>query len=157
VERLVIVDRSVRVVFHAVLIGSIYLLFAGHNQPGGGFVGGLVAGAAVALRYVAGGIEEVRTVGRLRPWTILGSGLLLSATTATVPLLWGRAVLEASRWELDVPVVGHVGASTVVPFDLGVYLLVVGLVLMAFEAFGDDPDGGDVAVVVGGGDAGGPT
>ena len=68
------VDVSVRVVFHAVMVGSIYLLFAGHNQPGGGFVGGLVAGAAIALRYVAGGIDEVRPLTRLRPWTILGAG-----------------------------------------------------------------------------------
>ena len=55
-----------RVIFHAVLVGSLYLLFAGHNQPGGGFVGGLVAGAAIALRYLAGGIDEVRSLVPLR-------------------------------------------------------------------------------------------
>ena len=60
VRRIVVVDVAVRLVFLAVMVGSIYLLFAGHNQPGGGFVGGLVAGAAIALRYVAGGIDEVR-------------------------------------------------------------------------------------------------
>ena len=54
------VDVSVRVVFHAVLMMSLWLLFAGHNQPGGGFVGGLLAGSAITLRYIAGGIDEVR-------------------------------------------------------------------------------------------------
>ena len=51
--RLVTIEVSVRIVFAAVMVGSLWLLFAGHNQPGGGFVGGIVAGAAVSLRYVA--------------------------------------------------------------------------------------------------------
>ena len=67
------------------MVGSLYLLFVGHNQPGGGFVGGIVAGAAVALRYVAGGIDDVRSLSRARPWTVLGAGLLVSAVTAAVP------------------------------------------------------------------------
>ena len=73
------VDVSVRVVFHAVLLMSLWLLFAGHNQPGGGFVGGLLAGSAITLRYIAGGIDEVRGRSRFRPWTVLGAGLLLAA------------------------------------------------------------------------------
>lgn len=59
-HRSVIFDTTVRVVFDAAIVLSLYLLFAGHNQPGGGFVGGLVAAAALALRYLAGGIDEVR-------------------------------------------------------------------------------------------------
>ena len=62
--RLVTVEVSVRIVFAAVMVGSLWLLFAGHNQPGGGFVGGIVAGAAVALRYVSGGLTEVRRLSR---------------------------------------------------------------------------------------------
>lgn len=138
-KRLVILDRSVRLLFHPVMIASLYLLFAGHNQPGGGFVGGLVAGAAVAMQYVAGGIEEVRRVSRFRPWTILGSGLLLAFVTAGVPLALGRgAILESALFEMEVPLLGNVKTTSALPFDLGVYLLVVGLVLMIFEAFGDD-------------------
>jgi multicomponent Na+:H+ antiporter subunit A len=138
VTRLFVLDRSVRVTFHAVLVGSLYLLFAGHNQPGGGFVGGLVAGAAVALRYAAGGIEEVRSVSRFRPWTILGAGLLLAITTAIVPLLLGHDVLESAVLSWEAPLVGPVKVTSSLPFDMGVYLLVVGLMLMVFEAFGDD-------------------
>ena len=95
-KRLVVVDVAVRLVFSAVMVGSIYLLFAGHNQPGGGFVGGIVAGAAVALRYVAGGIDDVRSLSRAHPWTVLGAGLLLSVTTALVPVLLGGAPLESA-------------------------------------------------------------
>ena len=64
---------------------SIYLLFAGHNQPGGGFVGGLVAGSAIALRYLAGGLDAVRDISRFQPWTILGAGVVLAAVTALSP------------------------------------------------------------------------
>ncbi len=142
--RLVVLDTSVRIVFPAVLVGSVFLLFAGHNQPGGGFVGGIVAGAAVALRYVAGGIDEVRRLSRARPWTVLGVGLALAVGTATAPLLAGAPVLTSGYHKLDLPVLGSVGLSSALVFDIGVYLAVLGLALMVFESFGDDvePDRG---------------
>src|SRR6185295_14600224 len=115
-------DVSVRVVFHAVLMTSLWLLFAGHNQPGGGFVGGLLAGSAIALRYVAGGINEVRGRSRFKPWTVLGAGLLVSAVTASVPLLFGDSVLEVGLASLDVPLIGTVKVSSALAFDVGVYL-----------------------------------
>ena len=118
---------------------SLWLLFAGHNQPGGGFVGGLLAGSAITLRYIAGGIDEVRGLSRFRPWTVLGAGILLAAITATIPLLVGDGVLEVGLASLDLPVIGTVTVSSALAFDTGVYLAVVGMVLMAFEAFGDDP------------------
>ncbi|HEU0170556.1 MAG TPA: hydrogen gas-evolving membrane-bound hydrogenase subunit E [Acidimicrobiales bacterium] len=139
VRRIVVVDVAVRLVFIAVMVGSIYLLFAGHNQPGGGFVGGIVAGAAVALRYVAGGIDDVRALSRAHPWTVLGSGLLISALTVVVPVALGSAPLEHASWEADLPLLGHLKVTSALAFDVGVYLLVVGLVLMVFESFGDDP------------------
>jgi multisubunit Na+/H+ antiporter MnhB subunit len=135
----VVVDVAVRVVFAAVVVGSIYLLFAGHNQPGGGFAGGIVAGAAVALRYVAGGIDEVRALSRAHPWTVLGGGMLLAVVTALVPMAFGGAPLEHASWETDLPLLGHVKVTSALPFDIGVYLLVLGLVLMVFESFGDEP------------------
>lgn len=137
--RLVFVDTSVRVVFHVVLLMSLWLLFAGHNQPGGGFVGGLLAGSAVTLRYMAGGIDEVRGLSRFRPWTVLGTGILLAAATATIPLLVGNGVLAVGLASLDLPLIGAVTVSSALAFDTGVYLAVVGMVLMAFESFGDDP------------------
>jgi multicomponent Na+:H+ antiporter subunit A len=139
VSRHFALELSVRVIFHAVLITSLYLLFAGHNQPGGGFVGGLLVGAAIAMRYAAGGIEEIRTLARFAPWTILGTGLLLAGVTAIVPIVLGSDVLEAALFSEDLPLVGPVKATSSLPFDVGVYLLVIGLVLMVFEAFGDDP------------------
>jgi multicomponent Na+:H+ antiporter subunit A len=137
--QLVTIDVSVRIVFAAVMVGSLWLLFAGHNQPGGGFVGGIVAGAAVSLRYVSGGLPEVRRLSRGRPWMVLGAGLLIAVVTAIVPLLFGGAVLEVGAVELDPPALGHIKVSSALAFDTGVYIAVIGLAMMVFESFGDDP------------------
>lgn len=136
-RRLVTLDETVPLLFRVVMVGSIYLLFAGHNQPGGGFVGGLVAGAAISLRYIAGGIEEVRRISRWRPWTILGTGVIVAVGTAMAPVALGHSVLQAGYRPIDVPVLGKISLSSALVFDIGVYLCVVGLVLMVFEAFGD--------------------
>lgn len=138
--RSLILDTTVRLVFDATLVLSVYLLFAGHNQPGGGFVGGLVAAAAIALRYLAGGIREVRSLVRVRPWTFLSVGLALTVVTALVPLVFGRAPLDQSAHEWHVAALGQVKPTTAAIFDGGVYLIVVGLILMIFEGLGDESD-----------------
>jgi multisubunit Na+/H+ antiporter MnhB subunit len=137
-RRSVILDVTARLVFPSALTLSLYLLFAGHNQPGGGFVGGLVAGAAMGLVYAAGGIDDVRALAPVRPWTVLGTGLLIAAGTALVPLVAGGALLEHGSVELDPPLLGHVKLTSTLLFDVGVYAVVVGLVLMVLEAFGDE-------------------
>ena len=141
IRRLVFFDVSVGLIFHVVMMASVWLLFAGHNQPGGGFVGGLLAGSAITLRYIAGGMDEVRSRTRFRPWTVLGAGLLLATTTAIAPLVRGGSILEVAYRSVDVGALGTLGLSSALVFDSGVYLTVVGMVLMAFEAFGDQlPD-----------------
>ena len=138
-KRIVFVDVSAQLVFHAVLMLSLWLLFAGHNQPGGGFVAGLLAGSAIALRYIAGGMAEVRSLSRFRPWTVLGVGLLVAAVTAALPLLTGSSALDVMTTSLHLPLAGTVKISSALVFDVGVYITVIGMVLMVFEAFGDEP------------------
>jgi multisubunit Na+/H+ antiporter MnhB subunit len=142
---MVTIEVSVRIVFAAVMLGSLWLLFAGHNQPGGGFVGGIVAGAAVSLRYVSGGLPEVRRLSRGKPWMVLGAGLLISVVVAIVPLLLGGEVLQTGSHTFDVPLLGSVKVTSALFFDIGVYLAVIGLAMMVFESFGDDPLPDDVA------------
>lgn len=134
-----IVDVSTRLVTVSTVVLSLYLLAAGHNQPGGGFIGGLVGGAAIALAYVGGGLERVRALTRLAPWTILGAGLLIASASALVPLVFGGDVLEQDFVTFkDVPLLGKVKPTSALVFDTGVYLVVIGMVLMAFEALGED-------------------
>lgn len=133
-----VVDASVRLLFASIGVLSLYFLFAGHNQPGGGFVGGLTAGAAISLVFVAGGLDSVRALLPTRPWVVLGSGLAAAVGTALTPIALGGAVLEHALFTLDLPVIGTLKATSALPFDIGVYLVVVGLVLMAYEAFGEE-------------------
>ena len=140
-----IMDTTAGLVFHSAIVLSLYLLFAGHNQPGGGFVGGLVAGAAVAVYYVAGGIDDVRSLTPLQPWTVLGGGLVLASLAAVVPLVVGGDVMQSGVVELDLPLLGHAKVGSTLVFDAGVYAVVVGLVLMVFEAVGEEPGAEDRA------------
>jgi len=137
-QRVFILDQSIKVLYQSILVLALYFEFAGHNLPGGGFVGGLMAGAAVSLRYVSGGAQAVRTTFRAPSHVIMGVGLFLSATTALVPVLLGGTVLEHAEFERTLPIFGKVKIVSALPFDAGVFLVVVGLILMAFAAFGDD-------------------
>ena len=145
-RRSLILDTTVRLVFDAALVLSLYLLFAGHNQPGGGFVGGLVAAAAVALRFVAGGFDEVRALFRLRPWTFSSVGLALVVGSALWPLVVADAPLEQRAFEAQLLVLGKVKITTATVFDAGVYLIVLGLVLTLLDALGDADADADAGV-----------
>lgn len=139
-RRSLILDTVVRLVFDVALVLSVYLLFVGHNQPGGGFIGGLVAAAGIALRYIAGGIDEVLSSLRVRPWIFPAVGLGLAAGTASWSLLSGGPPLDQQAFEWHLWALGELHLTTATLFDTGVYLIVVGLILMIFEGLGDDLD-----------------
>ena len=92
-------------------------------------VGGLVAGAAFVLRYLSGGRAVLRAAVPVDPAVPLGLGLVLATLTSLSSLATGGQLLESGVLELDLPVLGLVKATTVLPFDTGVYLVVVGLVM----------------------------
>ena len=127
-ERSLLLDVGIRTVFHTVLIFGVFLLFAGHNAPGGGFIGGLVAAAAFVLRFVAD--PEGRS-GRplpFHPTTLLGGGVALAVLTGAASWLVGGELLESGKATLHAPLLGAVKVTSALPFDIGVFLVVVGLV-----------------------------
>jgi multicomponent Na+:H+ antiporter subunit A len=140
VRRSVVLETVVRLAFHTVLVLGVYLLFAGHNQPGGGFIGGLVTGAAFLLRYVAGGRAELRTAVPVDPRLPLAAGLLVAGLTGLGALFAGGDYLESAYVEVDVPVLGAVKAVSALAFDIGVYLVVVGLVLGLLRTLGAEAE-----------------
>ncbi len=88
----------------------------------------------------------MRSTFRVHPHVILGLGLFLSAFTALLPLLLGGAILEHGEVEFHLPVFDKVKITSALSFDLGVDFVVIGLILMAFAAFGEDlPDAPDAA------------
>ncbi|HET6673600.1 MAG TPA: Na+/H+ antiporter subunit A [Agromyces sp.] len=139
-NRSILIEVLVRLLFHPAIVVSVYLLFVGHNAPGGGFAGGLLAGLALVARYLAGGRYELGEAAPVDAGRLLGTGLLLAAGTAAVSLLFGGAALESAWFEVDVPVLGTLSIGTSTLFDLGVYLVVVGLVLDILRALGGEVD-----------------
>src|ERR671920_2044055 len=139
-RRSVVLEVVTRVLFHTILVFSVYLLFSGHNQPGGGFAGGLVAGLALVLRYLAGGRYELGEAAPVDPGLLLGVGLLFSGGTGVVGLVLGADVLQTAILETTLPVLGDVKLVTSLFFDIGVYLIVVGLVLDILRSLGAELD-----------------
>lgn len=139
-RRSILIEVLVRLLFHPAIIVSVYLLFVGHNQAGGGFAGGLLAGIALVARYLAGGRYELGEAAPIDAGLLLGSGLLLAAGTAASSLVFGLTVFESSWFELDVPVLGTLSIGTSTLFDIGVYLVVVGLVLDILRSLGAEVD-----------------
>ena len=136
----VILETGTRAVFHTILLFSLFLLFAGHNAPGGGFIGGLVAAAALVLRFVAHGPDDVRRMVRVRPEKLLGTGVLLAALAAIAPMLVGGQLLSSDTFTAALPLIGKVKGSSVLVFDIGVYLVVIGLVLTMLDTLGGELD-----------------
>jgi len=131
-----VLEVATRLIFPVMMVLSAYFFFAGHNTPGGGFAGGLMAGLALVLRYLAGGRYELGETLPLDAGKILGAGLTLAAGTATASLLVGAPALSSAQIEFQVPVLGTVKFVTAIFFDLGVYLIVVGLVLDVLRSLG---------------------
>lgn len=112
------------------IVLSIYLLLRGHNEPGGGFIAGLVAASAVALRLFSAGIRSARRVLRVDPRTLIGIGLLVALAAAFMAPLTGAGVMFQGMWlDIALPVVGETHIGTPLLFDFGVYLVVIGAVL----------------------------
>lgn len=139
-NRSIILEVIVRVLFHTIIVVSIYLLFAGHNLPGGGFAGGLVAGMALVMRYVAGGRYELGAAAPTDAGRLLGAGMAIAVACAVVPLFFGAPPLTSAFIEAELPVFGHVEFVTTTIFDIGVYLVVVGLVLDVLRSLGAEVD-----------------
>lgn len=107
---------------------SIFVLLRGHNEPGGGFIGGLIAASGFAIYGIANGVENVRRALYFRPLSISATGVLLAALSGVPALLQGKPFLTGLWW---FPELGGVtlALSTPLVFDIGVWLGVVGAVI----------------------------
>lgn len=139
-RRSIIFEVVTRLIFHSMIVFSIYLLLAGHNLPGGGFAGGLTAGLALTIRYLAGGRFELREATPVGAGTLLGIGLATAAAAGMTPLLLGGEVFQSAIVELWLPVFGDIKFVTSTIFDIGVYVVVVGLALDVLRSLGAEID-----------------
>jgi multicomponent Na+:H+ antiporter subunit B len=124
---------ATRYMFPALLVFSIYLLLRGHHYPGGGFVGGLFAGSAFALYALAFGVADARRLLRFDPRDITAAGLTVALISGIPPLFYGKAFLTGTWWKLPWIEIG-----TPLVFDIGVYLVVFGVLLTLVFVLGEE-------------------
>jgi multicomponent Na+:H+ antiporter subunit B len=119
-----ILQTTSRIILPAALLFSIYVLLRGHNEPGGGFIGGLIAAAGIAVHALPRGREAMMSLLKFSPKTIIGAGLLLALISGLPALLLAEPFLT-HQWIFP----GGIPLSTTLIFDVGVYFAVVGSIL----------------------------
>jgi multicomponent Na+:H+ antiporter subunit B len=107
------------------LLFSVFVLLRGHNEPGGGFIGGLIAASAFAIHGIAFGVPTARRALYFHPMAVSGFGLFLAVLSGFLSLAFGVPFLTGIWFAIDLPGLA-VDVSTVMAFDIGIYLVVVG-------------------------------
>ena len=151
--RSLIFEVVTRLLFGVMILVSIYLLIAGHNLPGGGFAGGLVAGLALVVRYLAAGAQELDDAAPIDAGRVLGAGLFIAAGSAMLPWAFGGRIFQSFDIHITLPFLDalatpwgtvnafgdlHLVSSTI--FDVGVYLVVLGMMLDLVRSLGSGID-----------------
>lgn len=127
--RSLILTTATRYLLPLMLIFSIFILLRGHNEPGGGFIGGLVASTAFALYGFAFGITEARRILTFDPLKLISIGLLMVLASGLVAPLFSQQPFMTSQWgTTTLPAIGKL--STPLLFDTGVYIAVIGVVML---------------------------
>ena len=124
-----ILNTAARLLMPLQLLFSVFLLLRGHDEPGGGFIAGLVASGAVVLFLFSYGVREARSLLRVDPRDLLAAGLLFGLASVFPAVLAGEPLMTAQWWYLPMPGGGTLKFSTPRIFDVGVYLTVVGAIL----------------------------
>jgi multicomponent Na+:H+ antiporter subunit B len=136
----VILSTVSRLITGLLLMFSVFLLIRGHNLPGGGFVGGLVAGSAFVLQMLAEGPRSARHLLGIDPGRLIGIGLAVAAASG-IPALFQGTPFLTGYWDKTVwPVLGKIGTPLV--FDTGVYLTVLGVACLIVISLAEE-DGED--------------
>ena len=113
---------------------SIFFMLRGHNAPGGGFVGGLIFATAIILQYIVSGTVWVEARLRLLPVYWMAFGLLFAGLTSMAAWFAGFPFLTSMTLDLHLPILGELHLSSVLLFDLGVYMLVIGATILILIA-----------------------
>nr|ABS70474.1 MrpB [synthetic construct] len=134
----VLLHTLTRVVTFIILAFSVYLFFAGHNNPGGGFIGGLMTASALLLMYLG---FDMRSIKKAIPFDftkMIAFGLLIAIFTGFGGLLVGDPYLTQYFEYYQIPILGETELTTALPFDLGIYLVVIGIALTIILTIAED-------------------
>ena len=134
-----ILQAATRILSALLVVFSLFMLVRGHDAPGGGFIGGLIAAAAFSLLAMSHGVATARRALRLAPETVAALGVATALAAGTLPLFFGEAPFAALWLFLGGAKGTGLPLSTVLMFDFGVWLVVLGAVLsLVFALEGED-------------------
>lgn len=133
----VILQTATKILLFVIILFSVYMFFAGHYEPGGGFIGGLMTSAAIVLLLLA---YDIKTVSGFLPFDykkVVAVGLLFAGATTVGGLLFGMPALTHWFTYVDLPLLGKTSLHTAVLFDIGVYLVVIGTTMTIIQTIGE--------------------
>ncbi|MCD4704015.1 MAG: monovalent cation/H+ antiporter subunit B [Methanosarcinaceae archaeon] len=134
----IITKTVTKICIPLIILFSISLLLAGHNNPGGGFIGGVMFVAVIALTYVVFGLKKMKTVFDPHWEKWFAFGLILASITAFTPMIYGHNFFRSAVHFVDLPLFGEIELVSAGLFDIGVYFVVIGSLLFIFKNVGDD-------------------
>jgi len=135
-QRSILLPVATRYLMPILLVFSIFLLIRGHNEVGGGFVGGLVASSALMLYGIAISPEDLRKLLPISPERLVSTGLLIALISGLISVFAGKPFMTGLWLNTEIPVIGKIGTPML--FDIGVYLLVVGIVVWILLTFAEE-------------------
>lgn len=130
----IMLQVATRLILPMAMLVGIYLFLRGHNEPGGGFVAGLVFAIGLVMQYIASGQDWAATRQRIPFHTMIGAGVLVASATGIGSFLAGRPFLTSNYTHLHLPPLQDFELATAALFDLGVFLCVLGAVMLALDA-----------------------
>lgn len=134
----VILQTITKVVVFIILTFGVELFLSGHNNPGGGFIGGLVLSSALVLLYLVYDIETVHKGIPVDFKKVAAVGVLFAVGTGIGAVLFGASFLTQTFSYFNLPVFGDTELATVVLFEIGVALTVVGTVVTIILSISED-------------------
>ena len=137
-ENNIILETVAKVALFIVIAFSFFLFFAGHNEPGGGFIAGLMSTAALVLIYIVFGERVLREALPICYRKLAVVGLIFGIGYGFVPMLIGEPFLTQYFEYFNLPILGKTELTTALIFDLGVYFTVVGAAMTAITTIGGD-------------------
>lgn len=126
----IILRTATRFLMPLILVFSVVIMLQGHNKPGGGFIGGLLAAAAFSLHALAFDPRETRAALRFDLRTIIATGLLVALGAGIAGPLVGKPIFTGVWTVVAIPGMGEIHLGTPLLFDLGVYIVVIGITVL---------------------------
>lgn len=137
----VILKTTTKVVSFIILTFSIFIFFAGHHNPGGGFIGGLMTASALVLLNLAYDIDEIRKVIPIDFSKLIAVGLFIAVATGMGSFFFDLPFLTHTFGYFNIPILGeNTELATALLFDIGVYLTVIGVTMTIILTIGEDQD-----------------